>query len=93
MTREEREEKNLQRFDTVEDAIEYARKHMDCSTSKKAGYILKDPKKKFVAAPLALCSYLHMQGYKEVLGPFAINDVIEGKAKLSDVLYDTIEEK
>lgn len=92
MTRYEQEEKKLQRFDTVEDAIEYAREHMDCSTAKKACYILKDTKKKFVAAPLQLCSFLHMKGYKEILGPFDISDVIRGEVKLEDVLYDVIEE-
>lgn len=92
MTRYEQEEKKLQRFDTVEDAIEHASKNMDCSTAKKACYILKDTKKKFVAAPLQLCSFLHMKGYKEILGPFDISDVIRGEVKLEDVLYDVIEE-
>lgn len=92
MTRYEQEEKKLQRFDTVKDAIEYAREHMDCSTAEKACCILKDTKKKFVAAQLQLCSFLHRKGYKEILGPFDISAVIRGEVKLEDVLYDTIEE-
>lgn len=87
------EEKKLQRFDKLEDAVEYARKHLDCSTADKACVIMRTPdKKEMVVAPLPLCSYLHREGYKEIIGKFKLYDVLQGEAELSEMVYDTIEE-
>lgn len=86
----EREEKKLQRFDTVEDAIEYAREHMDCSTADKACFIMKTPdKKQLVVSPLPLCSFLDQKGYKGLIGTFDLSDVIQGKTKFSDVIEES----
>lgn len=84
-----REEQQLQKFNTVQEAIEYAREHMDCSTADNAGAIMRTPdNKNMVCAKLHLCSYLDMKGYKKVIGTFDLADVIEGKAKFTDVIEE-----
>lgn len=85
----ERKAKNLRQFDTVEDAIEHAREHLDCSTPDKACFIMKTPdRKKLVVAPLDICSYLHNKGYKEVIGKFELYDVLQGNAKFTDTIEE-----
>lgn len=87
--RHEQQEKKLDRFDTVEDAIEYAREHLDCSTAKKACFIMKTPdKKKFVVSPLSLCSFLNRKGYTDVIGTFELYDVLQGNAKFTDTIEE-----
>lgn len=85
----ERAEKKLQQFETVEDAIEHARKHLDCSTPDKACFIMKTPdKKKLVVAPLDICSYLHNKGYKEVIGKFRLYNVLQGEEEFTDTIEE-----
>lgn len=80
----EAQEKKLVTFSDMKEAIEHARKHYDCSTADKACFIMSSPAKKFVVAPLDLCSYLHRKGYKEVIGTFDLADVLAGKEKFTD---------
>lgn len=87
--RYEQEERNLKEFDTIQNAFDYAKVNADCSTADKACYIMQKPnRKKFVVAMLPLCSHLNRKGYKEILNPFDINDIIQGKADFSDSIEE-----
>lgn len=90
------QEKKLKRYKDVETALDDIRKEIEYRNPDKAVSIMKCPDESgFVLAGGQIASFLHNEGYREVLNVVLIDNILKGEMTLNEAQreYEKIENR